>query len=175
MHNVIEVNNLISEQEQMILRDWIVTHQDTSIFYESEYRTERRRDTSAAIPDRFTYPQCAFDIRQRIVDNLKLEDPKLVPYPYGMVASYVNPGDVRSQYLDGTWHEDHTSYCCITSLSPAEGISHIVAGKEYALEARAGLFYTSSELAYSTTELIGTEPKMFWLFGFSVPNEQTEN
>lgn len=175
MHNVIQINSLVSETEQTVLCDWITDHKDTSIFCDSEHATERRRDTSIAIPDRFTYPQCAYDIKQRIVDNLKLQDPKLVPYPYGMLASYVLPGDKRMPRRDFPLHYNHTIYHCLLLLSPIQGALQVINGNEYNLNPRDGLFYSASDLDYCTTELTGDNPGLFWLFGFSVPNEQTEN
>ena len=157
----------MSSNERDELVDWVVKNKDSDFFTYSDHVGCIRKTTRKVL--NVTFPNLSFIIRKRIEDKLNLNTGLYPDFPSNMVASYGFEDDECSFHTDPVWLNDHITYHCVLLLSDGEnGGVPVIDGKEFKMNELDGLFYPVSHLVHGTTKLVGSKPRILWIFGFLV-------
>jgi hypothetical protein len=128
-----------------------------------------RRKTTRYLQDNINFPPLAIELRNRVKTVLGLEDKVKPPFVHGMVASFAEPGDTCYEHIDPEWHDGHyTLHCNVIIQKPESGGDVVIDGKPYDLAKGDLICFYVSELNHSVTEVIGSTPRLMWIFGFCV-------
>jgi len=129
----------------------------------------RRVTTRYTNSDVFEFPSVAYEVRERVAQELGFNGAALPYFKDGMVASYALPGDDCYEHLDPRWHNGlFTVHCNVIVLSPEQGGELLACGKTYEMPQGKFICYPVSELAHATSLIVGNKPRLMWVFGFCV-------
>ena len=168
--------NFILEKESLELSDWILKHHSTLMFAKSKHPGTIRKTTRFS--KNIAYPKLSFDLQNKIdleikkIFNLK-EILRVPDFPYGMYGSYGKAGDSCGVHTDRRWFSDHITYHFNVMLTDYENADLYINDELINLKKTDGILYPVSEVPHYTTELTGTNPRMFWCFGYCIPLQHT--
>lgn len=172
---ILRIPNFIDATEQKVLVDWINANKDSDIFCDANMGGSRRT-TRYTDADKLNFPVEAFNIRKRIIERLKLEHDAfgIAPkFAHGMVASYAPVGDACYAHRDPVWYKGYvTLHCNILIQAPEDGGDVIVNDIPEKMHENELFCYRVSEDLHGVTEVLGTKPRLLWIFGFCI--EQNE-
>jgi hypothetical protein len=168
--------NFITEKECKILYDWIIEHKNTNLFTVPGHPGTIRKTTRFS--KKITYPDIAYDIQKNIDNKIKdffeLDHLEHVSaFPDGMYASIGQTNDSCKIHKDPRYIVNHITYHFNIILSEYENADLYIEDKLVKLNKRDGILYPVSEVDHYTTKLTGTNPRLFWCFGYCIPLQKT--
>ena len=90
-----------------------------------------------------------------------------------MYGSYGTVGDSCQIHKDPRYLMNHITYHFNIMLNEYEGANLYIENELVNLGKLDGVLYPVSEVNHHTTELIGTNPRIFWCFGYCIPLQNT--
>ena len=85
------IKNFVSQEEQTNLIHWIINNKNSSWLFK-DANMKGNRVTTRYSKD-FSFPEVAYSIQKRIINQLKFKDFKLPKYHHGIVASCAGEND----------------------------------------------------------------------------------
>lgn len=170
------IKNFASDQELQELNNWCINNHKNRLLFRDANMGEKNTRLTTRYSDniKFSFPEVATSVRQRIIDQLVITDYKTPPFHDGIVCGIGFEGGTIYEHLDPVWHDNtYTLHCNIISQKSLSGGTTIIDGTEYETEPNDLLCYPVSELKHSVTEIHGSVPRILWVFGFSVPKNFT--
>ena len=164
--------DFISTDECDILAAWIVENQQTDFFAQAGHPGTIRKTTRFS--KSVVYPDIAYIVQDKIDILVKelfsLDDVTRVPsFPKGMYASIGIPNDWCQAHKDPRYLPNHFTYHFNIMLNEYEDADLYIEDNLVQLSKSDGILYPVSELAHYTTKLTGTNPRLFWCFGYCIP------
>ena len=164
------IKNFISEKEQNELRKWIVDNKNTPGLFQDAGMKGNRITTRYS--QGFSFPDFAYKIQKRIIDQLKFKDFKLPKYHHGIVASYASENDTVFKHLDPQWHPPYeTLHCNLMLQKPLKGGKPIIDKETIDLDERDLWCYYVSKVEHGSSKVIGKKPRLMYVFGFCINYE----
>ena len=164
-------NDFITDQECEILNTWILENKNKSFFKDAGMEGNRIT-TRYSNENEIIYPQTAFEIKNKIICKLNLQNYKKTPYPYGMIASCAFKGDTCYKHLDPQWHEGYTTLHCNVKLSDSLNGNLIIQNETVEVKKKDLWIYEVSKINHGSDEVKGEIPRTMWIFGFCVKNDR---
>lgn len=167
--------NIISEEECIILSNWILENNLSNNFVNAIHPGTIRRTSRTHVLNKINYPDVSFSIQKRIdnilKDKFKLKSLTYCPkYNDGMYAEIGFIGDSCEAHVDPIYIKDTTTYHLNIILSDYENGKLIIENEVVELNKLDAILFPVSDLMHSTTKLTGNKFRMFWCFGFCIPN-----
>jgi hypothetical protein len=176
--------NFLSAEECSTLNEWV----DTGVknkwldvgVSRKNYVLERyeKRVTSRMYGDRFTYPQIALDVSERIRSFCGVTS-------YGLIEGHGKNGVVVSCTFNGGDvypHQDplvkdnfSALRCNVMTRGPDSGGQLYVDGKHIDIEVGELHCYLASNFQHYVTEVRGETSRVLWMFGAAVPYNDWES
>jgi hypothetical protein len=164
-------HNFINNQECEELNTWILKNKNKSFFKDAGMKGNRIT-TRYSDEKEITYPQTAFEIKNKIICKLNLQNYKKTPYPYGMVASCAFNGDTCYEHLDPVWHKGYTTLHCNVKLSDSLEGDIIIENDVVKIEKKDLWVYEVSKINHGSNLVKGNIPRTIWVFGFCIKNDR---
>ena len=162
------IKNFISGTEQNKLIEWIINNKNTPGLFKDAGMAGSNRVTTRYSKD-FSFPEVAYKIQRRIIDQLKFKDFKLPKYHHGIVASYAGENDAIHKHRDPQWYPPYeTLHCNLMLQKPIEGGKPIINKTDIDLNERDLWCYYVSKVPHGSSKVIGTRPRLMYVFGFCV-------
>jgi hypothetical protein len=159
--------NFLNQKDCYDLFQWILTNSNEP-FFKNANMNGNRVTTRYSSEEEITYPQLAFEIRNRIKYKLNIKEKGKPEYPYGMVASCAFPGDTCYEHKDPVWVEGTRTVHCNIICSDSEGGYPIVEEEEYKVNKGDMWVYDVSKYNHGSSELKMGVPRTMWIFGFCI-------
>ena len=164
--------DFVSHDECDILAAWIIKNHQTDFFVTAEHPGTIRRTTRFS--EDVVYPDIVYVIQDKVDILVKelfnLDDITRVPsFPKGMHASIGTQHDWCQSHKDPRYLPDHFTYHFNIMLTEYEKVDLYIEQRLVKLSKAEGILYPVSELAHYTTKLTGTNPRMYWCFGYCIP------
>ena len=163
---------IIGEEKIKVLHDWITENKDSDNFRWAGHPGTIRRTTRFS--ESVKYPQISREIKNEIAEKLNIISYKEPDYPDGMVATYGYPNDCCEMHMDPRWYQGHTTFHCIVLLSDINGGNPLIEDQKCEIQRGDGLFYAVSEIMHGSSVLLGKDPRLLWIFGFCIPDEDVK-
>ena len=175
--NYYTYDDFISESESEALGQWILDNYQNNNFKKAGHPGTIRKTTRFS--KSIEYPDQAYTIQKRIdaliTELFKLDMIVRVPdFPDGMYGSYGFKGDACQIHTDPRWIKNYITYHFNIMLSTYQNGDLYVNHNLVKLKKTDAVLYPVSELPHYTTELTGSEPRLFWCFGYCVPLHKTK-
>ena len=167
MDNYKVFKNFLSHSECDELSSWIFSKQNTFIF-QSANMGGHRYTTRFTDPSSFSYPSLAYQIQERIISVLGLQNFNLPPYKDGMVASHAHPDDTCYEHLDPEWYSNKKTLHCNAVLNDFEGGEPYIENQSLKIQKRDLICYFVSEKKHGSRKVLGATPRNLWIFGFCI-------
>jgi len=164
-------HNFISDQECEVLNTWILENKSKS-FFKDAGMNGNRITTRYSNEDEITYPKTAFEIRNKIISKLNLNNYKKPPYPYGMVASCAFQGDTCYEHLDPIWYKGYTTLHCNVKLSNSLKGDVVIEKETVEIKKKDLWVYEVSKKNHGSNTVKGNIPRTMWVFGFCIKNDE---
>lgn len=170
--NVVRVQDFITVEEAQVLTDWVLQNRGKPYFIDANMGGTRKT-TRYSFDVNFDYPAEAIAIRKRVVELLgKTEAEKFEvrpPFKKGIVASYAPPGDTCYKHKDPKWVAGfHTLHCNVLSQAPEGGGVVVIKKVPHEMRERELFCYLVSRDRHEITEVLGSNARVMWIFGFCV-------
>jgi hypothetical protein len=160
----IELNN----QDLKTLNHWVVDNKDSVVFKDANMGGNRLT-TRYTDNKKFTFPEQAYCIRQKLSKVLDFQIEIVPNFKDGMVASYALPGDTCYAHRDPRYvPELWTVHCNVILTAPQKGGELVVDGTHYEMPVGKFICYPVSEVTHKTLKIFGLTPRIMWVFGFCV-------
>ena len=172
------IKNFVTSEECKLLNEW--THEGVKQKWLdagfSNGTLTNKRLTSRMYGHRFTYPEVAYRVLDRIRTHYgfeKLETPTQQGRD-GIVVSYTNPtGDVYP-HKDPRVKGMATLRCNVVTQAADSGGLLFVDDEFVDVEPGDLHCYLASEHEHRVTEVEGTNPRILWMFGLCIPTNEWE-
>jgi len=174
--NVYRIENFISKKDSKILSKWILDNSHKS-FFKSANMGGNRKTTRYSTDENFLYPKEVLDIRKKIIDKLNLQENEIKniypPFKDGIVASYAEDNDTCYEHTDPVWVEGYeTLHCNIITQAPDQGGEVVINKNKYIMKENELFCYRVSKSSHKVLEVKSKKPRLMWIFGFCVNEEQ---
>ena len=173
MMNVRIIKNFIKKSDLDILNNWTLSNYKSSFFNDANMGIPHTRLTTRYYNQEndFTYPKLAYDIKNKIIKKLDIND-KYLPPSIGK-DSIVNGIGFESgniyNHIDPIWFPNtYTIHCNIISQKCLKGGVTVIEYIEYDINEGDLLIYNVSHLIHRVTTIEGKKPRILWVFGFSI-------
>ena len=171
--NIKIVKNFVNEEEFKELNLWTLNNYNSVYFTDANMGVPSTRLTTRYAGEKtdFNYPKGVYDIKNKIIKCLNLDNKYLSP-PIGK-DSIVNGigfdgGDIF-EHTDPIWFPNtYTIHCNIISQKSIKGGVTIIENREYDINEGDLLIYNVSHLKHKVTLIEGERQRILWVFGFSV-------
>ena len=161
------IKNFVSGDEQNELVEWIINNKNTPWLFK-DANMKGNRITTRYSKD-FSFPDTAYKIQKRIIDQLKFNDFKLPKYHHGIVASYAGENDTVFEHTDPQWYPPYeTLHCNLMLQKPLEGGKPMINKKNIDLDERDLWCYYVSKVKHGSSKVIGSRPRLMYVFGFCI-------
>ena len=161
------IKNFVSKEEQKKLAEWIINNKDTPRLFK-DAGMKGNRITTRYSKD-FSFPPVAYNIQERIIDQLKLKNFKLPKYHHGIVASYAGENDTVYEHRDPQWYPPYeTLHCNLMVQKPVAGGHPIINKEKIEVEERDLWCYYVSKVPHGSSKISGKKPRFMYVFGFCV-------
>lgn len=176
---VVRIENFISNEESLVLSNWILKNKDQDFFQEANMGGNRKT-TRYTESDKFTFPSEALKIREKIVDAFALTENEkrnlIPPFKQGIVASYAENEDTCYEHLDPVWFDGlDTLHCNIITQAPDQGGEVLVEGEKFVMKEKELFCYRVSKNKHEVLKVDSKKPRLMWIFGFCIVQEQWAN
>lgn len=162
----------LNPSELSELTEWVIRYSGTQMFSDANMggnRKTTRFNNSGSLK----FPATAYAVRNRIAEMLGFDFEKKPGFSDGMVASWAGEGDTCYYHKDPVWHEGLiTAHCNVLLQAPEKGGKLFVEGQKYEMQVGKPICYPVSEVDHGTTKIIGSTPRIMWVFGFCVTKEK---
>jgi len=159
--------NFINDQESEKLNTWILENKDKS-FFKNANMNGNRITTRYSNEDQIIYPQTAFEIKNKIICKLNLQNYKKPPFPYGMVASCAFGGDTCYEHKDPIWYKGYTTLHCNIKLSDSIGGEVTIENQIVKIKKKDLWVYEVSKINHGSNKVKEGIPRTMWVFGFCI-------
>ena len=171
--NIKIIKNFVNEEEFKELNLWTLNNYNSVYFTDANMGSPSTRLTTRYAGEKidFSYPKCAYNIKNKIIKCLNIDNKYLSP-PIGK-DSIVNGigfdgGDIF-EHTDPIWFPNtYTIHCNIISQKSIKGGVTIIENREYDINEGDLLIYNVSHLKHKVTLIEGERQRILWVFGFSV-------
>jgi hypothetical protein len=165
------VQNFLSSEECDKLSKWISINQGTPYFQSADHEGCFRQTTRGVEVKKIPFPVTAYIVRDKIFDYFYLKNFE-VKYPFyhdAMIASYGFAPDECGVHKDPEYYEGFGTYHCLCLLTqPEQGGTPVLDGVEYPMNKGDLLWLPVSKVNHGTTKLVGSIPRLLWIFGFCI-------
>jgi hypothetical protein len=168
MKNYNLIKNFISLKDCDYLSNWIIDNKDKDFFKNANMGGDRYTTRYSAF---FEFPKKAYEIQEKIIKELKLNNFLLPDFKDGMVASYADIGDTCYLHKDPIWIDKTKTLHCNIKLSNNEGGNPIIANEKICLEKGDMWAYPVSEVMHGSDLVTGAIPRTMWVYGFCITQE----
>ena len=174
--DVVRIDNFISKENSKILSNWILDNSHKS-FFKNANMGGNRKTTRYSTDENFSYPEEALNVRKKIIDTFNLNKNEMdniyPPFKNGIVASFAENNDTCYEHIDPVWVENYeTLHCNIITQAPDQG-GEVVINKNKNIMKENELFcYRVSKSSHEVLEIKSKKPRLMWVFGFCVNEEQ---
>ena len=163
--------NYLNEKECDLVSNWILNNKNNSCFKYAQMNGVR---LTTRYSDNFSFPKISYEIQNRIINTLELKEYSLANFKDGMVASYAEPGDTCFIHTDPIWVKDTITLHCNIKISNSEGGYPIIGEDKIHLHKGDMWIYPVSDIPHGSDIVTGKDPRMLWIFGFSVSKKEIE-
>ena len=168
------IRNFISQEEQTDLIQWIINNKDSSWLFK-DANMKGNRITTRYSKD-FSFPEVAYSIQKRIINQLKFKDFKLPKYHHGIVASYAGENDTVFEHTDPQWYPPlETLHCNLMLQKSIKGGEPIINKKCIDLNERDLWCYYVSKVKHGSAKVIGNKPRLMYVFGFCIDYKELQD
>ena len=153
-----------------VLNCWCLNNYKNDFFLDANMGTiGTRLSTRYSVTKTFYFPKEAYELKEKIKKELKLENTKIPSYRDGIVCGIGFEGGDISLHTDPIYHEGTSTWHCnvITQKSNFGGIT-VINGREYDVNSNDVLVYKVSSWPHSVTTIEGDKPRILWVFGYCV-------
>jgi len=168
MENYKIYKSFLNKKECDVLSSWIIANKDNSFFKNANMGGIR---LTTRYSSDFIFPKESYEVKEKIINKLKLKNFYLPDFKDGMVASYAEPGDTCYNHKDPVWKKDRKTLHCNIKLSDSEGGNPIIKDKKINLKKGDMWIYPVSEVFHGSDLVTGTLPRTLWIFGFCITQE----
>jgi len=154
------------------LNSWCLFNYQSSFFKDPKMGAPGTRlTTRLSYPeDGLSFPKEAYEVKKKIIDFLDIKNYKTPGFYDGIVCGIGFSGGSIYSHKDPVWHENtYTFHCNILSKKPLGGGETYVNNKEMFVNQGDLLCFDVSNNEHMVTEIVGDEPRILWVFGFSIP------
>jgi hypothetical protein len=169
------VKNFATQKEIDVLNDWAyqgVQNKWIDTGITTNFQPTRSRLTSRMYGDRFTYPQEALVLSERIRKYIGVESYPLIEGhgKNGVVVSYTMQGGDVYKHKDPTSVKGLATLRCniLTQKADSGGVL-FVGGQQVDIEVGDLHCYLVSEHEHWATTVVGNTPRIMWMFGAHIP------
>ncbi len=167
------IKNFVNEEEIKELNFWTLNNYKSEFFTDANMGVPSTRLTTRYAEENtnFTYPKVAYNIKNKIIKCLNIDNKYLSP-PIGK-DSIINGigfdgGDIF-EHIDPIWFPNtYTIHCNLISQKSLKGGVTIIDNKKYDINEGDLLIYNVSHLKHKVTLIEGKKQRILWVFGFSV-------
>jgi hypothetical protein len=172
-------SNFITLEECFLLNSWVYEGVDKKWLDNGVCKNviTNKRLTSRFYGNRFEYPQKIMDIAKKVRSFVGVSN-----YPIinghgknGVVVSYTKPGGDVYKHQDPKERGMSALRCNIITQAAEEGAELFVGGNKVDVKSGDLHCYLASDFEHYVTEVKGNTPRILWMFGAYVPQEDWEN
>jgi len=171
--------NFITQEECALLNAWayegvVKKWLDVSI---SSGKLTNKRLTSRLYGDRFEYPKEVIELSTKIRSFVGISDYSIIKEHgnSGVVVSFSKPGSDVYKHKDPKEAGLSALRCNIITQAADEGAELFVDENKIDIKAGDLHCYLASDFEHYVTEVKGDTPRILWMFGAYVPQEDWEN
>jgi hypothetical protein len=165
MKNYNLYKKFLTKEDCDILSNWILENKEKNFFKDANMGGKRR---TTRYSNNFSFPEKAYEVKNKIIEILKLNNFLLPNFKDGMIASYAEIGDTCYQHKDPIWKNNTETLHCNIKLSFNEGGDPIIENEKINLEKGDMWIYPVSKILHGSDLVTGTAPRTIWIFGFCI-------
>ena len=176
---VFRIKNFISKESSKILSNWTLNNSD-KFFFKNANMGGNRKTTRYSTNENFSYPNEALKIRKKIINRFNLQENEkhaiYPPFKNGIVASFAENNDTCYSHKDPIWIENYeTLHCNIVTQAPEQGGELVINGEKYIMKEKELFCYRVSKNNHEVLQIKSKKPRLMWIFGFCVNEQQWKN
>ena len=160
------------KEELQNLNSWCLNNYKKSFFKDANMGKPGTRMTTrfSSTSEGLNFPSEAYKIKSKIINRLNLVNYKQPSFHDGIVCGIGFNGGSIYPHIDPVWHKNtYTFHCNLLSNKPLLGGETYINSQLFPVECGDLLCFDVSSQEHMVSEIYGDEPRILWVFGFSIP------